>query len=70
MSLLSLKDTLDGLARVSGIRWYGNVLRRDNSDVLKRALDFEVVGRRGRGRPNMTCKRQVDEHTGHIGLKK
>ena len=32
MSLLGLKDTLDGLARASGVRWYGHVLRR--------ALDF------------------------------
>ena len=49
MSLLGLKDTLDGLARVSGVRWYGHVLRRDNGDVLRRALDFEVVERRGCG---------------------
>ena len=48
---------LDGLARASGVRWYGHVLRRDNGDVLRRALEFEVVGRRGRGRPNMTWKR-------------
>ena len=32
------------LAKASGIRWYGHVLRRDNGDVLKRALDFEVTG--------------------------
>ena len=43
MSLLGLKDTLDGLARVSGVRWYGHVLRRDDGDVLRRALDFEVA---------------------------
>ena len=54
MSLLGLKNTLDGLARASGMRWYGNVLKRDNGDVLRRALKFEVAGRRGRGRPNMT----------------
>ena len=24
-----------------------NVLRRDNDDVLRKALEFEVVGRRG-----------------------
>ena len=56
MSLLGLKDTFDGLARASGVRWCGNVLRRDNDDALRRALDFEVAGRRGRGRPNMTWK--------------
>ena len=56
MSLLGLKDTLDGLARASGERRYGHVLRMDNDDVLRRALDFEVAGKRGRGRPNMTWK--------------
>ena len=30
MSLLGSKDTLDGLARASGVRWYGHVLRRNN----------------------------------------
>ena len=70
MSLLGLKDTLDGLARAGGVRWYGHVLRRDNGDVLRRALDFEVAGRRGRGRLNMTWKRQVEEHINQIGLKR
>ena len=44
--LLSLTDTFDGLARASGVRWYGHVLRR--------ALDLKVAERRRRGRPNMT----------------
>ena len=48
MSLLCLKDTLDRLARASGVRWYGHVLRR--------ALGFEMARRRGRGRPHMTWK--------------
>ena len=30
MSLLGLKDTLDGLVRASKVRWFGHVLRRDN----------------------------------------
>ena len=67
---MGLKDTLDGLARASELRWYGHVLRRDNGDVLRRALDFKVVGRRGRVRPNMTWKRQVKKHTDQIELKK
>ena len=70
ISLLGLKNTLDGLARASGMQWYGHVLRRDNDDDLRRALDFEVAGRRGRGRPNMTWKRQVEKHIYHIGLKR
>ena len=47
MSLLGLKDTLDGLARLSEVRWYGHVLRRDSGDVLRRALNFEVEGSMG-----------------------
>ena len=70
MSLLGLKDTLDGLARASGVRWYGYVLRKDNGMILRRALDFEVTGRTGRERPNMTWKRQKEECTDQIGLKK
>ena len=47
-----------------------HVLRRENGDVLRRALDFKVAERRGRGRPNMTWKRQVKEHFNQIKLKK
>ena len=70
MSLLGLTDTLDGLAWASGVRWYGHVLRRDNGNALRRALDFKVAERKGRGRPNMTWKRQVAKYTDQIGLKK
>ena len=69
MSLLGLKDTFDGLTRVTGVQWYGHVLRRDNGDVLRRALGFEVAGRRGR-QPNMTWKRLVEEDINQIGLKR
>ena len=62
MSFWDLIDTLDGPARAGGVRWYGHVLRR--------ALDFEVVERRGCKRPNMTWKRQVEEHITQIGLKR
>ena len=47
-----------------------HVLRRDNGDVLRRTLDFEVAGKRGRERPNMTWKRQVEEHINQNGLKR
>ena len=70
MSLLGLKNILDGLARASGVRWYGHVLIKENSDVLRRALDFEVAGRRGPEGSNMTWKRQVEEHSNQIGLKR
>ena len=56
MRLLGLKDTLDGLTRASKVPWYGHILRRDNGDVLRRAMDYEVAGRRGRARTTMTSQ--------------
>ena len=70
MSLLNLKDTLNGLARASGVRWHGHVLRRDNGHVMRRVLEFKVAGRREHEQPNMTRKRQVEEYINQIGLKK
>ena len=64
-SLLGLKNTLDGLARATGVRWYGHVLRRDNDNVLRRALDFEVAGRRA-----WAAEYDVEEHISQIGLKR
>ena len=59
MSLLGLIGTLDKLARVSGVRWNRHVLGRNTGDVLRRALNFEVAGRRRPGRPNMTWKKKL-----------
>ena len=33
------------------LRWYGNVMRRDNEYVGKRMLRLEILGKRKRGRP-------------------
>ena len=48
MELLGLKKTLDKLTKGDGVRWYRHALTR-NIDEELRALDFEVVGRRGCG---------------------
>ena len=57
-SLLGLKDNLDRLARASGVRWHWHVLSRDSDEMLRRALDFEAVKRRGHERSNMMWKKQ------------
>ena len=48
--------------------WY--VLSRDSDEVLRRMLDFKVVEKRKHGQPNMTWKRQAEEHIDKIVLKK
>ena len=66
---LGLKETVDKLAKANGVRWYGHVLRREEGDVLRKALAFEVDGLRRRGRPKKTWKRQVEEEMKRIGLR-
>ena len=70
MDMLGLKETIDQLAIANGDRRYGHVLRRDDDSVLRVALDLEVSGKRKRGQPKKTWKKQVDEETEKIGLKK
>ena len=68
--MLGLKEIIDRLATANGVRWYGHVLRRDDDSVLRVALNLEVSGKRKRGRPRKTWKKQVEEETDKIGLKK
>ena len=70
VDMLGLKETIDRLATANGVRWYGHVLRRDDNSVLRVALNLEVNGKRKRGRPKKTWKKQVEEETEEIGLKK
>ena len=51
MEMLALKETAVQVAKANGMRWYGHVLRRDDGHVLRKALEFEVRGKRKRGRP-------------------
>ena len=50
MEMLDLEETLDKMAKVNRVLWYGHVVRRDGDNVLKKALTFEVNGQRNRGR--------------------
>ena len=37
------------MTKANGVRWYGQVLKRDEGHVLRKALEFEVKGKRKRG---------------------
>ena len=51
------------------MRWYGHLLRRDDGHVLRKALEFEVKGKRKRGRPRKTWRLQVEKESKSV-LKK
>ena len=69
MEILGLKETLDRMAKANGVRWYGHVIRKDDDSILKKAMMMEVNGKRKRGRPKLTWRRQMEESAKKVGLK-
>ena len=66
MYVLSIKQSLDRIAKASSMRWYGYVLRKEN--VIVKGLKFEVSG--SRGRPKQTWKKQAENEMKTNGLVK
>ena len=56
MLMLGLRKTIGQLAMANSLRCYGHVLRREAGHVLRRALEYEVVGRRGHGKGRLKKK--------------
>ena len=42
MEVLGLKKTLDRMAKANEVRWYGQVSRREDDNILKKAMLMEV----------------------------
>ena len=57
------------MAKENGVRWYGHVIRRDDDNIVKKAMMLEVNGQGKRERPKVTRRRQVEESVKKIGLK-
>jgi len=43
--MLGLEKFLDRMAKASSMLWYGHVLRREDNNVLLKALHFKLLGR-------------------------
>jgi len=41
------------------LRWYGHVLQKDDDDLVKKCMEYEVQGSRPRGRPKRTWRAVV-----------
>ena len=67
MEMLGLKETLDRMAQVNGVKWYGQVIRRYDDNILIKAMMLEVNGQRKRRRPKMIWRRQVVESVKKVG---
>ena len=68
MQMLELDVDVVTLVRRARLRWYGHVLRRDEESGIKRTLGFEVEGNRGRGRPRLSWREQVDKDRVTVGM--
>ena len=70
MEMLWLVKSVERLEKANGVRWYEHVLRRDELHPLRKALDFKMDGRRGRGRLKKMGKNQVEEGLRKVVLRK
>ena len=52
------------------LRWYGHVLRKENTDWVKKCMEYEVEGSRPRGRPKRTWREVVQKDFQARNLKK
>ena len=43
------------------LQWYGHVLRKEDTDWVKKCMEYEVEGCRPRGRPKRTWKEVVQK---------
>ena len=68
--MLGLKETIDQLAMVSSVCWYDHILRREDGHILRKALYFEVVVQRRKGRPKSTLEMQVELESMKVGLRR
>ena len=59
MKMLGLEEILDKMAKIRGVLWRGQVVRRDDDNVLKKALMLEVNGQRNRGRPKQIWRSKL-----------
>ena len=56
---LCIKD-IDEAMRWSRLRWMGHVLRKDKDDWVRKSMEMVTEGKRGMGRPRMTCVKAVE----------
>ena len=70
MFMMGLKETIDQLAKANSVCWHCHVLRREDGHVFRRALDFKAEGQRKKGRPKRTWKKQAEEESMKIGLRR
>ena len=69
LSMVGLSEDIVTFVSRSRLRWYRHVLRRDEGAGIRRALEYEVEGVTGRGRPRLGWREQVEIDRVKAGLR-
>jgi hypothetical protein len=63
-------DDLEEHLRTKRLRWFGHVWRSEENAAIKRVLEFEVEGKRGRGRPKKRWLDGIEEDMKKRGVRR
>ena len=63
-------EAIGELVQRARLRWAGHVLRKENTDGVKKCMDMEIEGNRGRGRPKLTWGKLLEKDMQSKGLVK
>ena len=65
---LGLVDDIMTGVKKSRLRWAGHVLRRDNGEGVKRAMEYKLEGKGVAGRPKRTWHEVIRKDMRDLGL--
>jgi len=57
----NITDDIILILQQNTLRWYGHVLRKEDTDWVKKRMEYEAEGSRPRGRPKRTWREVVQK---------
>ena len=70
MQMLGITVSIKRMVRAAAVRWYEHVLRREESNILRVALNLELTKRKKSKVQRLPGKKQVEALINNIGLRK
>jgi len=59
-------DDIISVLQQNRLRWYGQVLPKEDNSWMKKCMEYEVEGVRPRGRPKKTWREIVEKIVRHV----
>ena len=67
--MVGVVEDIVGVVTKARLRWYGHVMRREESEGIRKVVEFEVSGAMPRGRPKMMWGELVGRNMREYGFK-